>query len=147
MIVLDTNVLSELMRQHPANAVMNWLDAQTDPLWITSVTVHEIEYGIQRLRDEQRKNALRIAFDRALAEVIAPRVLVFDEEAARRAGAISAGRERDGQPIHIADSQIAAIVLCNSATLVTRDVRDFAGLGLELVNPREAVLPPSPRNG
>jgi hypothetical protein len=135
MIVLDTNVVSEMMRRHPAAAVLAWLDKQGDPLWITSVTVQEIEYGIERLRETSRKAMLRAAFDRALVEIIAPRVLAFDEEAARMAGAISALRERDGRPIHIADSQIAAMVRCNSATLVTRDVQDFAGLNLDLINP------------
>jgi predicted nucleic acid-binding protein len=138
MIVLDTNVLSELMRRQPATAVVAWLDRQSEPPWITSITVQEIEYGIERLRDENRRAALRAAFDRALAEVIEPRILVFDEETARAAGRISARRERDGQPIHIADSQIAAIARCSSATLVTRDPRDFAGLDLDLINPWEA---------
>jgi toxin FitB len=135
MIVLDTNVISELMRRNPSADVVAWLDAQTDPLWITSITMHEIEYGIERLGDESRKSALRAAFERAFAEVVSPRVLAFDEEAARVAGAISAQRERDGRPIHIADSQIAAIARCNSATLVTRDLRDFSGLDLDLINP------------
>ena len=135
MIILDTNVLSELMRRQPAASVVAWLDRQNDPLWTTCITVQEIEYGIERLGDETRRIALRAAFDRALAEAIESRVLSFDEDAARMAGAISAVRERRGLPIHIADSQIAAIVRCNSATLVTRDVRDFVGLDLDLVNP------------
>ena len=137
MIILDTNVLSELMRRAPAAPVLAWLDRQSDPLWIASITVHEIEYGIERLGDVSRRTAIRGAFDRALAEVVQPRVLVFDEEAARIAGSISAQRERDGRPIQIADSQIAAIACCNSATLVTRDVRDFAGLDLGLIDPWE----------
>jgi hypothetical protein len=145
MIVLDTNVLSELMRRHPAAEVIIWLDAQTDPLWITSITVHEIEYGIERLKDEHRRAVLRGSFDLGLNEVIASRVLVFDEEAAQRAGAISALREREGRPIHIADSQIAAIVQCNSATLVTRDLLEFAGLNIDLINPWMATSPPARR--
>lgn len=138
MIVLDTNVLSELMRRQPSVAVVSWLDRQSDPLWITCITVHEIEFGIARLRDEMRRNVLREAFNRALAEVVDPRVLLFDSEAAREAGAISALRERVGRPIHIADSQIAGIVRCNSATLATRDLGDFEGLDLDLINPWDA---------
>ncbi len=142
MIVLDTNVVSELMRRQPAAAVVAWLDRQSDPLWVTSVTIYEIEYGIERLRDETRRVLLRAAFERALIELVEPRVLAFDREAARLAGAISAQRERNGLPIHIADSQIAAIVRCNSATLVTRDVGDFAGLDLDVINPWEAKIEP-----
>jgi toxin FitB len=138
MIVLDTNVISELMRRYPAQAVVTWLDRQSDSPWITVVTVQEVEYGIERLKDESRRAVLRAAFERALTELIEPRVMAFDLEAARLAGSISARRERDGRPIHIADSQIAAIVQCNSATLATRDLRDFAGLDLDLVNPWQA---------
>jgi predicted nucleic acid-binding protein len=145
MIVLDTNVLSELIRRQPAAAVVSWLDKQNDYLWTTCITVQEIEFGIERLKDESRRIVLRAAFDRALAEAIEPRVLSFDEEAARVAGAISAQREHNGLPIHIADSQIAAIVRCNSATLVTRDVRDFVNLNLDLVNPWEDLATSSAR--
>jgi predicted nucleic acid-binding protein len=135
VIVLDTNVLSELMRRQPAAAVINWLDSQTEPLWTTAVTVHEIVYGIERLKDEHRQSALRAAFARALAELVEPRVLAFDDEAARAAGVISARREREGRAMHIADSQIAGIVQCHAATLVTRDLGDFADLDFHATDP------------
>ena len=141
MIVLDTNVLSELMRRQPSGTVIAWLDEQTEPLWTTSVTLHEICYGMERLKDERRRDSIRRTFAEAFAALIEPRVLVFDEPSARHAGVISARRERAGMPISLADCQIASIVHCNSAILATRDVRDFAHLDLRIVNPWQAEQP------
>ena len=135
MIVLDTNVLSEVMRRRPDEAVVAWLDDQTEPLWTTSITVLEICYGIERLKDERRRAEIRKAFSDAFAALVEPRVLAFDESSARQAAMIFARREYSGRPISLADCQIASIVQCNSALLATRDMHDFDGLELQLVNP------------
>ena len=138
MIVLDTNVLSELMRRRPSEAVIAWLDSLAEPLWTTSITVFEICYGIDGLEDGIRRTSIHKAFANAFVSLIEPRVLAFDEISGRHAGAISARRERAGIPISVADCQIAAIVECNSAVLATRDVRDFADLELRIVDPWNA---------
>jgi toxin FitB len=138
MIVLDTNVISELMRPRPNGGVLAWVDAQTENLWTTAVTLQEIVYGISRGKDVTRREILQRAFETAFPLVIGPRVLPLDTAAGRAAGLIAAQREKNGTPIGIADAQIAGIVRVNSATLVTRDVDDFSALGLTIVNPWEA---------
>jgi predicted nucleic acid-binding protein len=139
MIVLDTNVISEMMKLRPNAAAMAWMDAQFEDFWTSAVTLQEIVYGIARVRDATYRDNLQRSFDKAFPRVIADRILPLDEVAARSAGLIMAHREHAGAPINAADAQIAAIVQANSATLATRDVKDFAGLGLSIVNPWEAA--------
>jgi predicted nucleic acid-binding protein len=138
MIVLDTNVLSEPMRPSPERRVLAWLNANAGALWTSSVTVQEVVYGIWRLKEEPRRELLRRKFEEAFLTMIGSRVLVLDVGAGRLAGLLSAQRANEGRPISLADAQIAAIAQSNNATLATRDVDDFAGLGLPLVNPWEA---------
>ena len=136
MIVLDTNVLSELMRPAPSPQVLAWLDAQTpDTLWLTSVSVAELLFGIARLPDGARKQAFAQAALGMLEEDFANRVLGFDLEAASIFANLAAASERAGRPMGLADGQIAAICLAHNASLATRNVRDFSQLGLQLVNP------------
>jgi toxin FitB len=135
MIVLDTNVLSELMRRVPSASVVRWLDDQTQPIWTTAVTLHEIVFGIEKLKDRAQREMFRRALSKAEADVIASRVLALDAAAWRCAGEISAARQREGRPIGTVDAQIAGIVRANSAILATRDTEDFAGLALQIVNP------------
>lgn len=140
MTILDTNVVSELMRQEANNAVLDWMDAQSaEELLLTAITAAEILHGIARLPDGKRKAGLREAADATLKTDFAGRILSFDEEAAEHYGQLVSVRERIGRPINMADALIAAICLSYGASLATRNVGDFEGLGLELVNPWEAT--------
>lgn len=136
MIVLDTNVVSELMRPAPDPRVLAWLDAQNaDTLWLTSVNVVELLFGLTRLPDGARKRGLLAGFASMPEVDFDRRVLAFDLRAATVFAELAAHRERAGQPVGLADGQIAAICLEQGATLATRKVRHFSDVGLALVNP------------
>jgi predicted nucleic acid-binding protein len=140
MIVLDTNVLSELMRAQPDGKVLAWLDRQAaHTLSLTAVTVAELQYGIERLPEGRRKVALRHAAQAMLEQDFAGRVLAFDETAALHYGPLVASREAMGRPISLADAQIAAICRRYDASLATRNGRDFEATGLEVVDPWHAA--------
>jgi len=141
MIVLHTNVLSELMRARPDDAVVAWADARApDQLLTTANTVADILHGIARLPDGRRKSALHEAAIETFADDFAGRILVFDELAAEQYAELVSARERSGQPISMADAQIAAICRCQDAPLLaTRNLKDFRGLGINLINPWEAA--------
>lgn len=135
MIILDTNVLSELMRADPADEVVGWLRVQRgDDLCTTAVSVAEVRYGIARLPEGRRRTALRVAADDVFGS-FAGAVLTFDEAAARHYGDVVVERERAGIPISGFDAQIAATCRSNQAALATRNTSDFAHLGIELINP------------
>ncbi len=135
MIVLDTNVFSELMRKRPEPAVLSWIDSCEDELWTTSVTLQELVFGMARVHDGAHRAQLQGAFDAAFPAMIGDRVLALDARAGAVAGEIIAACSLLGRPIGMADAQIAAIVRVHQATLVTRDTNDFANLGLSLINP------------
>lgn len=136
MIVLDTNVVSELMRPAPNPAVLAWVDAQSDrDLWLCSVVVSELLYGLARLPPGARRSQLTQAFEAMLADDFAGRVLAFDLPAAVVYADLVSAREQLGQPLAMADAQIAATCLAHGARLVTRNTRHFEGLGLPWVNP------------
>ena len=136
MIVLDTNVVSELMRPQPAPAVLAWVNAQpADQLWLCSLVVAELLYGIGRLPDGARKRQLANAVEAMVFDDFSGRTLPFDLEAAVAYAQLVVQRETVGQPIAMADAQIGAICAVNGATLATRNTRDFAMLGLNLINP------------
>jgi len=138
MIVLDTNVLSELMRSQPGAAVFAWVAAQPRAaLYTTSVNKAEIFYGISVLPEGRRRSALAAAAEAMFIDDFAGRVLPFDEAAALHYADIVAARRREGRPIEAFDAQIAAMARVAGAELATRDVGDFAGCGLILVNPWE----------
>ena len=135
MIVLDTNVVSELMRPSPAAEVIGWVRRQEGgSLATTAITVAEIRYGLVLLPAGRRATQLRHLADDVLAGFPA-QVLPFDAEAAALYGDLAAGRERTGHPIDALDAQIAAICLCRAAPLATRNAKDFAATGIELVDP------------
>lgn len=135
MIVVDTNVASELMRPSPAASVRAWLQgAPSTDLFTTSITVAEIRYGIERLPAGRRKDELQDTAEEIFATFSA-RVLPFDAAAARRYGSIVAVRERSGQPIDGFDAQIASICKVHDATLATRNTRDFKDTGIKVVDP------------
>lgn len=140
MILIDTNVLSEVMRPEPARPLVDWLnDQDSSGLFISAITIAEIEFGLGILPDGQRRTVLRERFDRFIEEAFAFRVLPFDDSAARVYGDIMAGRRRSGRPLSVPDGQIAAISRSGAYSLATRNTRDFEGCGLELINPFEAT--------
>jgi toxin FitB len=136
MILLDTNVLSALMRRHaPDPVVVDWLDNQpAESIWTTSITVFEIRTGIDLL-ERGRRRQLNQMFTELLAEDLDGRIQSFDETAATAAGAIAADRQRAGQSVEIRDVQIAGIAASRRAVLATRNTRHFEGTGIELINP------------
>src|SRR2546422_56180 len=120
MIILDTNVVSALMRKAPEGAVIAWLDRQpAESIWITSVTLFEARLGLALLPDGKRRKALESAFARLLEDDLENRVLEFDTSAAIEAAELAARRERAGQPVDIRDTQIAGIALARRAALAT----------------------------
>jgi predicted nucleic acid-binding protein len=136
MIVLDTNVISELMRDSPQQTVLAWFDAQsTSSLFVTTVTEAEILTGIALLPDGRRRSGLAESADRVFTALFAGRILVFDSDAANIYAEIFAQRHAAGRPINQADCQIAAIARSREASIATRNVADFEGVEIELVNP------------
>ena len=139
MIVLDTNVLSELMRPAPSEAVRRWVAEQpVTTLFTTTVTQAEILFGLALLPEGRRRSDLLIAAEQMFAEDFADRVLAFDTPAAIKFATIAATRRRQGRPTGTFNAQIAAIALSRGATLATRNVADFQVCGLTIINPWEA---------
>ncbi len=139
MIVLDSNVVSEIMLPRPDSNVTSWLDRQPAPsIWITSITVYEIRYGIQLMPAGKKKSALTASFERWLAEAVQQRIASFDNAAAQAAADLAAARKLPGRPGDPRDAMIAGIVLANHATLATRNVRHFEDIAKSVVNPWEA---------
>ena len=136
MIILDTNVLSTLMRKMPDAAVVGWLDQQpAESVWITSITLVEARLGLALLPDGKRRSALASAFARLLEEDLENRVLDFDTGAAIEAADLAAQRQRAGRPVDIRDTQIAGIAMARHATLATRKTRHFADLKINVIDP------------
>jgi len=136
MIVLDTNVVSELMRIAPAPAVLSWTnDQDVSRLFLTAVTVGEIRYGLRVLPQGKRQRALEEGFERILAGAFAGRILTFDEAAAHRYGEVMGRRREIGRPLAIQDGQIASIAWSNACAVATRNVKDFIDCGVEVINP------------
>ena len=136
MIILDTNVLSALMRKAPEARVVAWLDRQpAESVWITSITLFEVRLGLALLPQGRRRPALEAAFARLLAEDLENRVLDFDGAAATEAAMLAAARQRAGRPVDVRDTQIAGIALARHATLATRNVRHFRDLKVAVVDP------------
>ena len=136
MIVLDTNVLSALMRKAPDPAVVAWLDRQpAESVWITSITLYEARLGLALLPAGRRRRALEGAFERLLADDLENRVLDFDTAAAGESAKLAAKRQMAGRSVDMRDTQIAGIALARHATLATRNVRHFENLDVPVVNP------------
>lgn len=135
MIILDTNVISELARQVPDAGVLAWLDSlEISEVATTAVTAAELRYGVARLPDGQRKRELTVMIRGILTEDFYGRVLPFDERASVRYADIVTGRERIGRPIGVADAQIAAICRDSGAVLATRNTPDFEETGIDLID-------------
>jgi predicted nucleic acid-binding protein len=136
VIILDTNVISELARQVPDSGVLVWLDSlEMAQVATTAITAAELRYGVARLPAGLRKRELTAVIGGILAEDFYGRILPFDERASARYADIVTGRERIGRPIGVADAQIAAICRDSRATLATRNLPDFEETGIELIDP------------
>jgi len=136
MIILDTNIISELMKATPDNTVFNWANAQTrGSLSVTATSIGEITYGLQLLPLGARKLTLEKAFDLLLKKVFLGKCIEFDLIAADTYGQLLANRKKTGKPMSVCDAQIAAIALSHQATLATRNTADFSDCYLDLVNP------------
>ena len=137
MIVLDTNVLSEL-RKPRAEANINvsrWFETVSEPIASTAICIAEMRYGVACLADGKRKRDLQQALDHIVETVLANAILSFEERAAVAFGEIAAKLRREGRPSSVADVMIAAIVFSHGATLATRNIKHFEGTGISLVDP------------
>jgi len=139
MIVLDTNVISEIMFPAPHPRVLRWVDQQApQSIWITTVNLYEIRYGLQSMPAGKKQEALSMLLERWLSEVVQHRVASFDEAAARQAADLAAALKLKGRPRDPRDTMIAGIVLSSHATLATRNVKHFDDIAKFVVNPWEA---------
>jgi predicted nucleic acid-binding protein len=136
MLILDTNIISEMMRPVPHERAAAWIEAQPlDHLALTAVTVAELLYGLDRLPDGRRKDDLSGRLDAVLRRGFGGRVLPFDHAAAQTYGRLKGERERAGRPLVGYDAMIAAIAQTHGAGIVTRNVDDFEGCGVTIINP------------
>jgi len=141
MIMLDTNVISENLRPRVNHQVLNWINSQHEgSLYICAPVVAELRYGVERLTPGRRQADLRSAVENIVDGLFQGRTLPFDAAATITYGRVMVKREQTGRRIELMDAMIAAIALTHSAILATRDTRDFADLGIELVNPFEAPI-------
>lgn len=140
MIVLDTNVVSQVLSAKGASSVRTWLSARAmQELYLCTPVVVELIYGAERLVSRDPSKTLTERIDAMIAENFPSRVLALDTQAARAAGRFRARREALGRPVSIADAMIAGICLQNGAKLATRNIKDFDGLDVELINPFDTV--------
>ncbi|NKC14849.1 MAG: PIN domain-containing protein [Gammaproteobacteria bacterium] len=136
MFALATNVAAELMRPNPAPAVAAWIaERNAQEMYLTAVSEAELRYGVALMPAGKRRNALEAAMTRWLEQGFGERLLPFDSAAARVYAQIAAERRVAGRPIGEADCQIAAICRSEGAVLVTRNVRDFEGTGVSVIDP------------
>ena len=139
MIVLDTNVVSELTRLVPNAIPLEWLARQPrSELFLTAVSEAELRYGIEVLPEGRRRTAIALATARLLQQYFPDRVLPFDSDAANEYALIVSNRRAAGAPISQSDAQIAAIARSRGAAVATRDVEGFTGCGIEVINPWRA---------
>lgn len=136
MIVLDTNVVSEIMRPAPNPRVLNWLDHQPpQSIWITTVTLYELRYGLQSMPAGKKRTALLALLQHWLNEVVQHRIASFDEAAAQQAADLASALKLKGQPRDARDTMIAGIVVASRATLATRNTKHFDDIAKSVVNP------------
>ena len=136
MIVLDTNVVSELMKSAPEPSVLAWIDAMpAATVFVSAITRAEILYGIALVPEGKRRDRLERAAHTAFEAYFRGRILPFDSEAADAFAPLAAGRRQAGRPISQPDAQIVAIARSRGAELATRNVPDFEGCGVEIINP------------
>lgn len=136
MILLDTNIVSEIMRPMPYPTVLSWFNQQQiGQVYVSAVTEAEIRYGAALLPAGRRRTALQKEIEGVFAEDFSDHVLPFDHDAAPHFAAVTAHRRSLGRPIAMADAMIAAIALANGCRLATRNVKDFADTGADVIDP------------
>jgi toxin FitB len=139
MVILDTNVVSEVMDEAPDAVVIRWLDRLSwTSMWTTAVTVLEIRYGLTIMPSGRRRRQRENAFARLLNENFEGRILQFDHVAAEETASLMGARRRTGPLGDLRDNMIAGIALAQRATLATRNIRHFADLSVPVVNPWHA---------
>lgn len=138
MIVLDTNVISALMRHVPEPNVVAWLDRQPrSSIWTTSITVLEVTLGLQIMATGKRRSALLQGFGE-LMEKLGRRVAPFDNVAAQRAGELMSTRHKKGKIVDLRDTMIAGVVLATNAALATRNTSHFDDISASVIDPWKA---------
>lgn len=136
MIILDTNVLSALMRPEPEVAVLKWLDRQPESsIWTTSITLMEIRYGLRSMPAGRRREQMTQELEAVLREEIGERYIFFDIAAAEQAAELMALRKVKRRPVDLRDTMIAGIALASRATLATRNTSHFEDLSVPVINP------------
>jgi toxin FitB len=136
VIIVDTNVVSELLRPIPDPRVDKWIAAQDGyDIYLTAISEAELRYGVAIMDKGRRRDALAEAIDRILGEDMDRRILPFDSAAAIEYATIAATRRATGRPIAQADCQIAAIARAHGAAVITRNIADFEGCGVNLIDP------------
>ena len=137
MIILDTNIISELMQAEPNPKVFEWLDGvPSESAWITSISVFELRYGIEQLATGRQRQRLQDAFSRVVDIDFHDRILPLDYDSAMATALIAAERKRFGRPAELRDTLIAGIVVSRRAELfATRNIRHFQDLDVRVINP------------
>jgi predicted nucleic acid-binding protein len=136
MILLDTCVISALMRPQDNRAVVDWLDRQASiSIWTTAITVFEIRFGLMTMPAGRRRANFETAFAGLLQDDLGGRIAPFDLAAADAAATLAAARQREGRPIDVRDTQIAGIAVARRATVATRNTRHFGDLPTAIVDP------------
>lgn len=140
MIILDTNVISEGLRPHPSARVLAWMDSQIpSDMYLCAPVLAELRYGVERLAEGKRRSELETLISNMEEDLFKRRLLAFDRDSAFEFGRIVAKRENIGRPISPMDAMIAAIARSQGMMIATRDIRDFSGLEIELINPFDIV--------
>lgn len=136
MIILDTNVVSEPLRSRPSSNVVTWLDAQApETLYLTTLTLAELRYGIAALPPGRRKRVLEERIEAEVIPLFAERVLAFDEPASRAYGQLRAATRAAGHPLGDLDALIAAVAASRGFAVATRDTEPFVAAGVEVIDP------------
>ena len=142
MILLDTNVVSALMRSQPERSVISWLDLQIpEQIWLPSVVVFEVRYGLALLEAGSRRTGLEQGFERMLSEFIQERIAPLKALAAEQAALLAAMRKRVGTPVDLRDTLIAGIAMATGATIATRNLKHFQDLPIPVLNPFSRTTP------
>jgi predicted nucleic acid-binding protein len=136
VIILDTNIISEVMRPRPTQTVLDWLNHQSaNELWLSVISIAEIEYDLRSMPVAKRRTELSGVFERFIARAFSGRILSFEQNAAHLYGDIMSERKALGRPMSMADGQIAATARAHGYAVATRNTEDFVDCGLELLNP------------
>ncbi|MDR3136353.1 MAG: type II toxin-antitoxin system VapC family toxin [Coriobacteriales bacterium] len=136
MIILDTNIVSEMMQKSPDQMVVDWFKHQdNEQIRITALTVAEIKYGISLLPDGRRKKALDAGASRLFGDIFKDKIVPFDSDAAHHYPAVHQSRRALGKSVTVMDAELAAICISNNAILATRNTKDFTGVHVRIVNP------------